>query len=201
MGLLFPVSGKEHHNQHVALQEYCNGYWENREHIYFVVVLGLWTHRYSYHSSQETVIMRDDWRGLHKNSPGTGIWANWSWGRGSCLELTTNLSQRGKHANGGFFGISDVISFSLSPITVIRYNSDLAQKYHPCFWIDGQYLCCSQTAKNAMGCQILENRNGSKRSDQYNFSLFWPYPPPFQGSVKPRFVHFAHCTKGPGRGV
>lgn len=46
--------------------------------------------------------------------------------------------------------------------TVIRYNSDLVQKYHPCFWIDGQYLCCSQTAKNAMGCQILESRNGSK---------------------------------------
>jgi len=45
---------------------------------------------------------------------------------------------------------------------VIRYNSDLVQKYHPCFWIDGQYLCCSQTAKNAMGCQILESRNGSK---------------------------------------
>ncbi|KFP68038.1 Tyrosine-protein kinase BTK, partial [Cariama cristata] len=39
--------------------------------------------------------------------------------------------------------------------SVIRYNSDLVQKYHPCFWIDGQYLCCSQTAKNAMGCQIL----------------------------------------------
>ncbi|KFQ58529.1 Tyrosine-protein kinase BTK, partial [Pelecanus crispus] len=44
-----------------------------------------------------------------------------------------------------------------SSATVIRYNSDLVQKYHPCFWIDGQYLCCSQTAKNAMGCQI----NGS----------------------------------------
>ncbi|KFZ52021.1 Tyrosine-protein kinase BTK, partial [Podiceps cristatus] len=42
--------------------------------------------------------------------------------------------------------------------SVIRYNSDLVQKYHPCFWIDGQYLCCSQTSKNAMGCQILESR-------------------------------------------
>ncbi|KFP91916.1 Tyrosine-protein kinase BTK, partial [Apaloderma vittatum] len=49
-----------------------------------------------------------------------------------------------------------------SSATVIRYNSDLVQKYHPCFWIDGQYLCCSQTAKNAMGCQILESKNGSK---------------------------------------
>lgn len=67
-------------------------------------------------------------------------------------------------------------SFSLfSPVTVIRYNSDLVQKYHPCFWIDGQYLCCSQTAKNAMGCQILENRNGSKIPDQYHFSLLWLY--------------------------
>lgn len=68
-------------------------------------------------------------------------------------------------------------SLLFSPVTVIRYNSDLVQKYHPCFWIDGQYLCCSQTAKNAMGCQILENRNGSKRSDQYNFSLLWLYHP------------------------
>ncbi|KFO71968.1 Tyrosine-protein kinase BTK, partial [Cuculus canorus] len=41
---------------------------------------------------------------------------------------------------------------------VIRYNSDLVQKYHPCFWIDGQYLCCSQTAKNAMGCHFLAVR-------------------------------------------
>lgn len=49
-----------------------------------------------------------------------------------------------------------------SSAIVIRYNSDLVQKYHPCFWIDGQYLCCSQTAKNAMGCQILESKNGSK---------------------------------------
>ncbi|KFW72490.1 Tyrosine-protein kinase BTK, partial [Pygoscelis adeliae] len=40
-------------------------------------------------------------------------------------------------------------------LKMIRYNSDLVQKYHPCFWIDGQYLCCSQTAKNAMGCQLL----------------------------------------------
>ncbi|XP_077632566.1 tyrosine-protein kinase BTK [Crocuta crocuta] len=59
---------------------------------------------------------------------------------------------------------------------VIRYNSDLVQKYHPCFWIDGQYLCCSQTAKNAMGCQILENRNGSKRFNQYRKTKK-PLPP------------------------
>lgn len=60
---------------------------------------------------------------------------------------------------------------------VIRYNSDLVQKYHPCFWIDGQYLCCSQTAKNAMGCQILENRNGSLKSGSSTRKTKKPLPP------------------------
>ncbi|EPQ09986.1 Tyrosine-protein kinase BTK [Myotis brandtii] len=60
---------------------------------------------------------------------------------------------------------------------VIRYNSDLVQKYHPCFWIDGQYLCCSQTAKNAMGCQILENRNGSLKSGSSHRKTKKPLPP------------------------
>ncbi|KAJ6663252.1 hypothetical protein lerEdw1_010388 [Lerista edwardsae] len=48
--------------------------------------------------------------------------------------------------------------------TVIRYNSNLVQKYHPCFWTDGQYLCCSQTAKMAMGCQLVTSRNRSFKS-------------------------------------
>uniref|UniRef100_A0A8C5Y1H4 Tyrosine-protein kinase n=1 Tax=Microcebus murinus TaxID=30608 RepID=A0A8C5Y1H4_MICMU len=60
---------------------------------------------------------------------------------------------------------------------VIRYNSDLVQKYHPCFWIDGQYLCCSQTAKNAMGCQILENRNGSLKPGSSHRKTKKPLPP------------------------
>ncbi|XP_049622565.1 tyrosine-protein kinase BTK [Suncus etruscus] len=60
---------------------------------------------------------------------------------------------------------------------VIRYNSDLVQKYHPCFWIDGQYLCCSQTAKNAMGCQILENRNGSLKPGSSTRKTKKPLPP------------------------
>uniref|UniRef100_A0A674JTC8 Tyrosine-protein kinase n=1 Tax=Terrapene triunguis TaxID=2587831 RepID=A0A674JTC8_9SAUR len=64
---------------------------------------------------------------------------------------------------------------------VIRYNNDLVQKYHPCFWIDGQYLCCSQTAKNAMGCQVLESRNGSKTPpctpSPSSIPLLCPLPP------------------------
>ncbi|XP_020660304.2 tyrosine-protein kinase BTK isoform X1 [Pogona vitticeps] len=48
--------------------------------------------------------------------------------------------------------------------SVIRYNSNVVQKYHPCFWTDGQYLCCCQTAKMAMGCQILGGKNRSFRS-------------------------------------
>ncbi|XP_064374498.1 tyrosine-protein kinase BTK isoform X1 [Dromaius novaehollandiae] len=61
--------------------------------------------------------------------------------------------------------------------SVIRYNSDLVQKYHPCFWIDGQYLCCSQTAKNAMGCKILESRNGSLKVGRSHRKTKKPLPP------------------------
>ncbi|KAG8448176.1 hypothetical protein GDO86_015314 [Hymenochirus boettgeri] len=49
---------------------------------------------------------------------------------------------------------------------VIRFNSDLAQKYHPCFHQDGQYLCCAQTAKNAMGCHLLQSANGIPKSER-----------------------------------
>ncbi|XP_053129996.1 tyrosine-protein kinase BTK isoform X2 [Hemicordylus capensis] len=49
---------------------------------------------------------------------------------------------------------------------VIRFNSNLVQKYHPCFWTDGQYLCCSQTAKMAMGCQLVAGRHGSGRHNK-----------------------------------
>ncbi|XP_029463232.1 tyrosine-protein kinase BTK [Rhinatrema bivittatum] len=59
---------------------------------------------------------------------------------------------------------------------VIRYNSDLVQKYHPCFWMDGQYLCCGQTAKNAMGCKILANRNGSLKLARSNRNTKKPLP-------------------------
>uniref|UniRef100_A0A8D2L5P9 SH3 domain-containing protein n=1 Tax=Varanus komodoensis TaxID=61221 RepID=A0A8D2L5P9_VARKO len=45
----------------------------------------------------------------------------------------------------------------------ICYNNNLVQKFHPCFWTDGQYLCCSQTAKLAMGCQVLGGRSRSKK--------------------------------------
>ncbi|KAM9127262.1 tyrosine-protein kinase BTK isoform 1-T1 [Pangshura tecta] len=70
---------------------------------------------------------------------------------------------------------------------VIRYNNDLVQKYHPCFWIDGQYLCCSQTAKNAMGCQVLESRNGSLKTGSHRKTKkpLPPTPEEDQMMVKP----------------
>lgn len=46
--------------------------------------------------------------------------------------------------------------------TVVRYNKDLMQKYHPCFWADGVWLCCQQEVKQAMGCKILD-KNGKKK--------------------------------------
>uniref|UniRef100_UPI00358ED41A tyrosine-protein kinase Tec-like n=1 Tax=Myxine glutinosa TaxID=7769 RepID=UPI00358ED41A len=35
----------------------------------------------------------------------------------------------------------------------ISNNTTLALKYHPCFWIEGEWLCCQQTARNAIGCK------------------------------------------------
>ncbi|XP_025910458.1 tyrosine-protein kinase BTK [Nothoprocta perdicaria] len=61
--------------------------------------------------------------------------------------------------------------------SVTRYNSDLVQKYHPCFWLDGQYLCCSQTAKNALGCKLLESRNGSLKAGRSHRKTKKPLPP------------------------
>ncbi|XP_061454769.1 tyrosine-protein kinase BTK isoform X2 [Rhineura floridana] len=60
---------------------------------------------------------------------------------------------------------------------VICYNSNLVQKYHPCFWTDGQYICCSQTAKMAMGCQILEGKSRSFRSGRSLPKSDKPLPP------------------------
>lgn len=44
--------------------------------------------------------------------------------------------------------------------TVVRFNSDLVHKYHPCSWLDGVWLCCQQEVKQAMGCKVLDNKNG-----------------------------------------
>ncbi|XP_006632978.1 tyrosine-protein kinase BTK isoform X2 [Lepisosteus oculatus] len=44
---------------------------------------------------------------------------------------------------------------------VVRFNKDLAQKYHPCFWADGIWLCCQQEVKQALGCRVIETtKNG-----------------------------------------
>uniref|UniRef100_A0A6Q2X9C9 Tyrosine-protein kinase n=1 Tax=Esox lucius TaxID=8010 RepID=A0A6Q2X9C9_ESOLU len=45
---------------------------------------------------------------------------------------------------------------------VVRFNKDLMQKYHPCFWMDGMWQCCQQEVKQAMGCRVLETKNGVK---------------------------------------
>uniref|UniRef100_A0AAR2JZE7 Tyrosine-protein kinase n=1 Tax=Pygocentrus nattereri TaxID=42514 RepID=A0AAR2JZE7_PYGNA len=39
---------------------------------------------------------------------------------------------------------------------VVRFNKDLMQKYHPCFWEDGMWKCCQQEVKQAVGCRIFD---------------------------------------------
>uniref|UniRef100_I3J2L2 Tyrosine-protein kinase n=1 Tax=Oreochromis niloticus TaxID=8128 RepID=I3J2L2_ORENI len=55
---------------------------------------------------------------------------------------------------------------------LVRFNSDLMQKYHPCFWVDGVWLCCHQEVKQAMGCKL------SRRSTRKPL-------PPTPGEKKP----------------
>ncbi|KFQ92426.1 Cytoplasmic tyrosine-protein kinase BMX, partial [Nipponia nippon] len=43
----------------------------------------------------------------------------------------------------------------------IKDNSDLLNKYHKGFFINGKFLCCNQTCKAAPGCTIWEKRNVS----------------------------------------
>lgn len=52
--------------------------------------------------------------------------------------------------------------FPHTHVKVVRFNKDLMQKYHPCFWEDGVWKCCQQAVKQAMGCKVLETRNGGK---------------------------------------
>lgn len=47
---------------------------------------------------------------------------------------------------------------------VVSCNKDLMQKYHPCSWMDGVWLCCHQEVKQAMGCKVLDNKNGENES-------------------------------------
>ncbi|KAG7279324.1 hypothetical protein CRUP_019020 [Coryphaenoides rupestris] len=61
---------------------------------------------------------------------------------------------------------------------MVRFNKDLKQKYHPCFWVDGQWQCCQQEVKQAMGCRVLDSFS-SKRSSRK------PLPPTPVESPKP----------------
>uniref|UniRef100_A0A8C2IKA3 non-specific protein-tyrosine kinase n=1 Tax=Cyprinus carpio TaxID=7962 RepID=A0A8C2IKA3_CYPCA len=61
---------------------------------------------------------------------------------------------------------------------------DLVQKYHPCFWEDGIWKCCQQEVKQAMGCRVLETKNGGLGS-KYRDSRK-PLPPTPEEEKPPR---------------
>ncbi|PWA18590.1 hypothetical protein CCH79_00005719, partial [Gambusia affinis] len=56
---------------------------------------------------------------------------------------------------------------------MVRFNKDLMQKYHPCFWVDGVWLCCQQEVKQAMGCKVLESsaKNGPPEPQAQSASM------------------------------
>ncbi|XP_035287514.1 tyrosine-protein kinase BTK-like [Anguilla anguilla] len=69
---------------------------------------------------------------------------------------------------------------------VVRFNKDLAQKYHPCFWIDGMWLCCKQEVKHAMGCRVLDTKNGGFSSNASRRKSRKPLPPTPQEETSPQ---------------
>uniref|UniRef100_A0A3Q1H101 Tyrosine-protein kinase n=1 Tax=Anabas testudineus TaxID=64144 RepID=A0A3Q1H101_ANATE len=60
---------------------------------------------------------------------------------------------------------------------MVRFNKDLMQKYHPCFWVDGVWLCCHQEVKQAMGCKVLDNKNGFTSKPSRRRGSRKPLPP------------------------
>ncbi|XP_023253761.1 tyrosine-protein kinase BTK isoform X1 [Seriola lalandi dorsalis] len=60
---------------------------------------------------------------------------------------------------------------------MVRFNKDLMQKYHPCFWVDGVWLCCQQEVKQAMGCKVLDSKNGFTSKPSRRRGSRKPLPP------------------------
>ncbi|KAM9850366.1 tyrosine-protein kinase BTK [Aulostomus maculatus] len=60
---------------------------------------------------------------------------------------------------------------------MVRFNKDLLQKYHPCFWVDGMWLCCQQEVKQAMGCKVLDTKNGFMSKTSRRRGSRKPLPP------------------------
>ncbi|XP_037531633.1 tyrosine-protein kinase BTK [Nematolebias whitei] len=59
---------------------------------------------------------------------------------------------------------------------LVRVNKDLMQKYHPCFWVDGVWLCCQQEVKQAMGCKVLDTKIGFRPSRSVSRKPLPPTP-------------------------
>ncbi|KAM9377078.1 LOW QUALITY PROTEIN: tyrosine-protein kinase BTK [Pholidichthys leucotaenia] len=59
---------------------------------------------------------------------------------------------------------------------LVRFNRDLMQKYHPCFWVDGIWTCCHQEVKQALGCKVLDSKNGFTSKSSRRLSRK-PLPP------------------------
>uniref|UniRef100_M3ZDK9 Tyrosine-protein kinase n=1 Tax=Xiphophorus maculatus TaxID=8083 RepID=M3ZDK9_XIPMA len=57
-----------------------------------------------------------------------------------------------------FAKTDDIRALWIKKLKEVRFNKDLMQKYHPCFWVDGVWLCCQQEVKQAMGCKVLERK-------------------------------------------
>ncbi|KAM8910321.1 tyrosine-protein kinase BTK [Spinachia spinachia] len=69
---------------------------------------------------------------------------------------------------------------------MVRFNKDPMHKFHPCFWADGKWLCCQQEVKGAMGCKVLDSKNGfSSKPSRRGSRKPLPPTPTEEKSVRP----------------
>ncbi|XP_032886833.1 tyrosine-protein kinase BTK-like [Amblyraja radiata] len=59
----------------------------------------------------------------------------------------------------------------------IRFNAELLQKYHPCFWMEGEWTCCQQSAKAAPGCCLVHIANSFPGAGTSRRKSRKPLPP------------------------
>jgi hypothetical protein len=85
-----------------------------------------------------------------------------------CLTVPIRTWDRGRGpvSGSGKMGDASLTGLEMGPqllpiLSETRNNNSLVSKYHPNFWMDGRWRCCSQLEKPAVGCAPYDpSKNG-----------------------------------------
>lgn len=114
------LSGKVSHNQQLPCKKTVMATWENKDNIFLVwgletsdILIMLVRRWSSWLTTKENCTENLQGQTLEPTDPIVSFPLG-GWWSGSCLKLNTKLSWGGKHANGGFSYMSDMISLFCS---------------------------------------------------------------------------------------